>query len=68
MISRYLWCTYLTCGDVPCIGTLVVVGHVFHRRTVHRHFGIMNWILFCHDSTPNWFFPCKFLHFSIMVW
>jgi hypothetical protein len=25
MISRYLWCTYITCGDVPCIVTLVVV-------------------------------------------
>jgi hypothetical protein len=54
MISRYLWCTYPICGDVPGIGTLVVVGHVFHCRTVHRHFAIMNWILFWHDSTPNW--------------
>jgi hypothetical protein len=63
MISRYLWCTYLTCGDVPCIGTLVVVGHVFHCRTVHRHFAIMNWILFWHDSTPNWCLLASFYIF-----
>jgi hypothetical protein len=63
MMSRYLWCTYLTCGDVPCIVTLVVVGHVFHCWTVHRHFAIMNWILFWHDSTPNWCLLARFYIF-----